>query len=135
MVRRRGSRFRLAPSPAGDRRLTTVGGHARAVWNQALACNRHRLAQGVPLLGYDDVAGLLRFWKGTNERGFLAGAPSHPFQPRWRDLARAFHEAFEPTQPLKHLPTFKKRGRDDTRRFPRAWRFAATASTCPSAAG
>ncbi len=135
MVRRRGSRFRLAPSPEVDRRLTTVGGHARAVWNQALALNLRRLEHGVPLMWDAGLAGRLRLWKTTNERGFLAGAPSHPFQPRWRDLARAFHEAFDPTQPMKRFPTFKKRGRDDTRRFPRAWRFAATASTCPSLAG
>ena len=118
MVIRRGDRFRLDPSPEVDRRLTTFVGHARYVWNQALALNRRRLAQGVPLLGYDDLAGMLRFWKRTNERGFLADAPSQPLQPRLRDLARAFPEAFDPTQPLKHLPTFKKRGRDDTLRFP-----------------
>ena len=39
-------------------------------------------------------------------------------QQRLKDLARAFHEAFDPTPPCKHLPTFKKRGRDDALRFP-----------------
>ena len=118
MVIRRGDRFRLDPSPEVDRRLTTFVGHARYVWHQALALNRHRLAQGVPLLGYDDLTGMLRFWKGTNERGFWADAPSQPLQPRLRDLARAFPEAFDPTPPAKRLPRFKKRGRDDTLRFP-----------------
>ena len=110
-------------------------GHARYVWNQALALNRRRWDHGVPLMGYRDLAGMLRFWKGTNERGFLADAPCQPFQQRLRDLARAFHEAFDPTQPMKRFPTFKKRGRDDRSGFPKGWRLSATTSTCPSSAG
>ena len=124
MVIQRGYRFRLDPSRAVDQQLTMFVGHARYVWNQALALNLRRLEQGVPLLWYRDLAGLLRFWKTTDERGFLADAPSQPLQQRLKDLARAFHEAFDPTQPQKHVPTFKKRGRDDTLRFPQGVEIA-----------
>ena len=131
MVIRRGYRFRLDPSPTVDRQLTTFVGHARYVWNQALALNLRRLDQGVPLLWYEDMAGLLRFWKDTAERGFLADAPSQPLQQRLRDLVRAFHDAFDPTQPRKRLPRFKKRGRDDTLRFPQGVEIAGNRVRLP----
>jgi putative transposase len=114
----RGYRFRLDPTPEVEALLIRFVGQARYVWNQALALNLWRLAHGVPLLWYADLCGLLRFWKTTDERQFLAEGPSQALQQRLKDLAQAFSDAFDPQQPHKRLPRFKKRYRDDTLRFP-----------------
>ena len=131
MVIRRGCGFRLGASPAGDHQLTTFGGQARGVWNQARAVTRRRLDQGVPLKGCEDLAGLAAFGKDTAEWGVLADAPSQPLPQRRSDLARAFHEAVGPTQPAKRPPRSKKRGRDDTLRFPRGVAMAGSRVRLP----
>lgn len=80
MVIRRGYRFRLDPAPTADRQLTTFVGQTRYAWNQAWALTLHRLEHGVPLRWHRDLAGLLRFWTDTTERGVLAAAPAQPLQ-------------------------------------------------------
>ena len=118
MVIRRGFRFKLKTTPDLEAVFRTMVGHARFVWNKALRLNLDRLAQGLPIVWYNDLCGLLGLWKQSEEYGFLAQANAQALQQKLRDLDRAFSDAFNPTQPGKHLPRFKKKGVGDSFRFP-----------------
>ena len=119
---RRGYRFKLKTTPDTERVLRVMAGHTRFVWNKALRLNLDRLDRGVPILWYADLCGLLRLWKQSEEYGFLAEAHSQVLQQKLKDLDRAFSDASDKNQPLKKLPRFKKKGRNDSFRFPQGVR-------------
>ncbi|MEW6458064.1 MAG: transposase [Bacillota bacterium] len=114
----RGYKFKLKTTPELQRAFATMAGHARFVWNKALRLNLDRLERKAPIMWYSDLCGLLRLWKQSEEYGFLAEAHSQALQQKLKDLDRAFADAFDKNQPLKKLPRFKKKGRDDSFRFP-----------------
>jgi putative transposase len=118
MIIQRGYQFKLKTTPEIEKTLRTMAGHARFVWNKALRLNLDRLDRGVPILQYADLCGLLRIWKQSEEYGFLSEAHSQVLQQKLKDLTRAFADAFDSAQPLKKLPRFKKKDRDDSFRFP-----------------
>ena len=118
MLIQRGYRFKLKTTPDLEAVFRTMVGHARFVWNKALRLNLDRLDQGLPIVGYNDLCGLLRLWKQSEDYGFLAEASAQALQQKLRDLDRAFTDAFDLAQPMKRLPRFKKRGEGDSFRFP-----------------
>lgn len=120
MVVHRAYRFRLRPSAEQDALLTRFCGCARFVWNKVWALNRDRLAQGGRILWYHEADHWLKLWKKSEDYGFLAEAPSHVLQQKLTDLDGAMRDAFDPEQPDKRLPRFKRRGQDDRIRFPDA---------------
>jgi len=122
MIIRQGFRFKLKTSPALERLFRLNAGHARFVWNKALRLNLDRLARGVPIIRYADLCGYLRLWKASEEYAFLKEAHSQVLQQKLKDLDRAFADAFDPSQPRKRLPRFKKKDRGDTFRFPQGVR-------------
>jgi len=122
MTVQRGYRFKLKTTPDTERVLRVMAGHTRFVWNKALRLNLDRLDRGVPILWYADLCGLLRLWKQSEEYGFLAEAHSQVLQQKLKDLDRAFSDASDKNQPLKKLPRFKKKGRNDSFRFPQGVR-------------
>jgi len=123
MKARRGYRFKMKPTPGTERVFVVMAGHARFVWNKALRLNLDRLARGIPILWCNDLCGLLHLWKQSEEYGFLAEANAQVLQQKCKDLCRAFSAAFDPTQPGKRLPRFKKHGVDDSFRFPQGVRI------------
>lgn len=114
----RGCEFKLKTTPEFQRKFAMTAGHARFVWNKALRLNLNRLERKVPIMRYNDLAGLMRLWKQSDEYGFLSEAHSQVLQQKLKDLDRAFADAFDKNQPLKKLPRFKKKGRGDSFRFP-----------------
>ena len=118
MLIQRGYRFKLKTTPDLEAVFRAMVGHARFVWNKALRLNLDRLDQGLPIVWYNDLCGLLRLWKQSEEYGFLAEANAQTLQQKLRDLDRAFTDAFDPAQPMKRLPRLKKRGEGDSLRFP-----------------
>ena len=80
MVIRRGLRFKLKAPPKIETAFRTMAGHARFVWNKALRLNLDRLDQGLPIVWYKDLCGLLRLWKQSEEYGFLAEANAQSLQ-------------------------------------------------------
>lgn len=118
MLIRRGYKYKLKTTPETEQIFRVIAGHARFVWNKALRLNLDRLERKLPIIRYNDLCGLLRLWKQSDEYGFLAQAPAQTLQQRLRDLDQAFKDAFDKSQPSKRLPCFKKKGRDDSFRFP-----------------
>ena len=111
----RGFRFLLKPTPAQRHFFACSAGCARLVWNTALALQKQRLSQRLPLLSYDELCKLLPLWK--KEKPFLKEAPSQALQQRLKDLTKALDEALD-TKNAKQFPVFKKKGEDDSFRYP-----------------
>nr|WP_198507406.1 RNA-guided endonuclease TnpB family protein [Mariprofundus ferrinatatus] len=115
-------RFRLEPTPEQRQSFVEFAGCRRFVWNKALELNLYRLDHKRPIIRYRDIAGMLRLWKQSDEFGFLAQAHSQVLQQCLKDLDRAFADAFDKKQPGKRMPRFKRKGLNDSFRFPQGIR-------------
>ena len=115
MLLLKGFRFLLLPTPAQRHSFACAAGCARLVWNTALALQLQRRQHQQPLLSYKELSPLLKLWK--YEKPFLKEAPSQALQQRLMDLSQAIEEARDPKNP-KQFPVFKKKGEDDSFRYP-----------------
>jgi len=118
MLIRKAYKFRLKPSAIQEEQLRRYCGCARFVWNKVWRMNHDRLERGQPLLWYQEADFWLKLWKQSDEYGFLREAPSHALQQKLRDLDKAWRDGFDKNQPHKRLPRSKRRGMDDSIRFP-----------------
>ncbi len=107
MVIRKGYKFRLNSSPAGEELMRQFAGCNRFLWNEALALQKERLDNKQSCLPYNKLANMLPMWK--KEHPFLAEAPSQTLQQTLKALAKATKEAFDKAN-QKRFPVFKKRG-------------------------
>jgi putative transposase len=91
-----------------------------------------RLERKTPLLSYQDLAGLLKLWKRSEEYGFLKEAHSQAEQQVLKNLDRALWDGLKGA---KGMPRFRKKGRHDSFRIPRGSIFKATGCIFPRSAG
>lgn len=117
MLQRKAVRYRLEPSPEQETLLSRAVGCARFVWNRALSIQKSYLDQGCGILSYVDMAKCLTTWRNSETFGFLSESPVHPQQWTLKFLDRALKDAFDKSNP-KRFPTFKKKGRHDSLRYP-----------------
>lgn len=115
---RKAYKFRLKPNAQQEALLISFSGHTRTLWNKALRINLDRLEKKQSIMYYQELDFWSKLWKQSEEYGYLNEAPAHILQQKLRDLDRAFRDCFDKTQPTKRLPRFKKRGVDDSFRFP-----------------
>jgi putative transposase len=120
---RKAYRFRLKTDTDIESKLLRFCGSGRFLWNKCLSMNLARLEKDQRILWYQEMAFWLKFWKRTEEYGFLQECPSQVLQQKLMDLERAFKECFDRRQPLERLPVFKKRGRGESIRFPQGSRI------------
>ena len=123
MIIRKGLVYKLKTSPELEQQLAGMLGCNRLVWNKALAMSRHRLENGYRIVRYQETAFWLTLWSQCDERSFLKDAPSQALQQTLKDLDRAWCDGFDKTQPLKRLPTFRKKNRDSGFRFPQGFKL------------
>ena len=97
-------------------------GSTRYLWNKCLAMNLDRLGNHQGILWYNELAYWLTVWKRSEEYGFLREVPSQVLQQKLKDLERAFKDSFDKSQPLKHIPVFKKKGINEGIRFPQGFK-------------
>lgn len=119
MLIRKGYMFRLKPGRKEEGLLKLFSGHCRFIWNKALSLQMGRLKSKVPLMSYQDLTGLLRLWKQSEEYGFLREAHSQAEQQTLKDLDRAIWDCLKGKK--KKFPRFKKKGRHDSFRFPQGF--------------
>lgn len=117
---RKAYKFKLKPSTEQQQQLERFAGHCRFLWNKVLNHNLARLKMKLPLMWYHEMDFWSKLWKASDEYAFLKEVPAHCLQQKLKDLDKAFKDAFDKTQPLKRLPTWKKRGHHDSFRFPEA---------------
>jgi len=117
------------PKPKHIDHIALALGANRFVWNKLLAMNLYRLANGLPILWYFEMAWFIQLWKQSDEYSFLKGAPSQSLQQTAKALDRAFRDAFDKNQPFKRIPTFKKKGRNEAGiRYPQG--FSVDENNC-----
>ena len=117
MIKRKAFRFQLKTNPGQERQLSRAAGCSRLVWNKALALQKERLEAGLSCLSYAKTAALLVVWKQEEETAFLSEVHSQPLQQTLMQLDRAVRDAFDKSSP-KQFPRFKKRGKQDSFRYP-----------------
>jgi putative transposase len=118
MVIRKAFKFRLDCTADQMARLRVLCGHARFVWNQALArCNTAYAAEGVYVPRYETMAKWITVWKQEPETEWLKDAYTDNLQQKLKDLDSAWRRYFDPKLAAER-PRFKKKGRDrDSIRF------------------
>ena len=114
MLIRQGFKYRLDTTDAQSARLRVLCGHARFVWNQALAaCNTE--GQYVPR--YESMAKWVTDWKKVPETEWLKEAYTDNLQQKLKDLDTAWQRYFKKVGDAQR-PRFKKKGRSrDSIRF------------------
>ena len=124
MFIRKAFKFRLNTNGVMEADLLQYAGNCRWLWNKALRMNLHRLENKQPLLWYGELDWFSKLWKKSDEYGFLKLSPAQTLQQTLKQLERAFKDAFDKNQPLKRIPTFKKRSDRDSFTFPQGFKIA-----------
>ena len=115
MQRRQAFKYELRPNGAQVRQLRKFAGSCRYVFNRALALQQERHAQGEKHLTYATLCRELTTWRHAEDTSWLSEAPSQALQQKLKDLDRAYVNFFEKRA---KFPRRKKRGRQDTFRYP-----------------
>ena len=122
MIQRQAYKYRLKTKPADELLMRQYAGCCRFVWNKALALQKERLDAKERTISYNKLALLLPSWK--KEYSFLNDAPSQTLQQVLMNLDRAIKDAFDPKQPEKLFPVFKKKGKSrDSFRYPQGFKI------------
>ncbi len=111
LIIRKAYKFRLKPSLQQIELMHSYAGHCRFLWNKVLRLNLFRLEHKQPLIWYHEADYWSKLWKASDRYGFLKEVPAHCLQQKLKD-------AFDKNQPLKRLPTFRKREKHSSFRFP-----------------
>ncbi|WP_211217171.1 RNA-guided endonuclease InsQ/TnpB family protein [Psychromonas hadalis] len=93
------------------------------MWNKALAINLFKLENKQKLCYYQEFDFFSKLWKKSEEYGFLALSPVQTIQQTLKQLERAFKDAFDKNQPLKRMPTFKKKSGNNSFSFPQGFKI------------
>ncbi len=120
MIVRKAYKYRLKTNVRHEKLLKLFCGHCRFVWNKALALQKARMESRMPVLGYQDLAGLLKLWKRSDEYGFLSQTHSQALQQVLRDLDRALWDGIKG---IRGMPRFRKKGRHDAFRYPQGFKI------------
>jgi putative transposase len=115
MKRVQAYKFRIDPNGEQQRKLRQFAGMVRFVFNKALALQQDNRDAGGKYIQYVPMAKLLTEWRNGPETPWLKSAPVHPLQHALKHLDRAYKNFFEKRA---SFPVFKKRGRNDSFRFP-----------------
>jgi len=120
---RKAYKVRLKTNNNIENKLVRYCGCSRFLWNKCLAMNLARLERRQAILWYNELAYWLTLWKRSEEFGFLKECPSQVLQQKLKDLERAFSDCFDKSLPLKRTPVFRKRGLNDSIRFPQGFKI------------
>ena len=117
-------KFRLKTDMEIEELCFQFAGCNRFVWNKAIALQKDSLDKTQKLPWYNDLAGCLVDWKRTEGLSFLKTAPSQTLQQTLKFLDRAWKDAFDPEQPDKKFPVFKKKFKcSDSFRYPQGFKL------------
>jgi putative transposase len=120
VLRLQAFRYELRPNGQQERNLRRFAGSRRFVFNKALALQKERYERGEKKLGYAALCKKLTGWRNGDETPWLADAPVHPLQQSLKDLERAYANFF---QGRAAFPRFKKKGRNESFRYPDPLQF------------
>ena len=115
MPRLQAFKFELRPNGEQERNMRRFAGACRFVYNEALALQKARYERGETKLGYPELCKRLTDWRHSTQTMWLADAPTHPLQQALKDLQQAYKNFFARRAAF---PRFKKRGQQDSFRYP-----------------
>jgi putative transposase len=127
MERLQGFRFELRPNKEQGRKLRSIAGSCRYVYNRALELQKARYAANEKHLSYAELCRVLTAWRHDPETIWLAESPIHPLQQALKNLEQAYTNFFEDLKKAKRgeirpedvrEPQKKKRYRHDSLRYP-----------------
>ena len=124
MIIRKAYKFRLKTTPDISAKMAQYAGNCRFLWNKALALNISRLNEKQKIFYYQEFDFFSKLWKKSEEYGFLSLSPAQTLQQTLKQLERAFKDGFDPKQPLKYMPTFKKRHQSSRFSFPQGFKVS-----------
>ena len=120
MQRLQAFKFELMPDGGQTRAMRQFAGARRFVFNQALALQQARHAEGQPKLSYADLCKHLTAWRNSSQTPWLARIHSQVLQQSLKDLERAYANFFAGRA---DFPRFKRKGQGDSFRFPQGFRL------------
>jgi putative transposase len=109
MLIQKAFKYRLRTDAVTEAGFRRMAGCRRFVWNNGLAAIKAALDSGEKRPKYTQLCAKLTEIK-QNQTFLATDAPSQALQQTLKDLDRAVKDAFDPKQPLKEFPTFKKKG-------------------------
>jgi len=118
MIIRQGFKYRLDTNAVQSARLRVLCGHARFVWNQALAiCNQAAQVEGQFVPRYESMAKWVTDWKKNSDTEWLKEAYTDNLQQKLKDLDNAWQRYFKKINNAKR-PRFKNKSKSrDSIRF------------------
>ena len=122
MIIRKAYKYRLNTNAETGQLMSQYAGNCRFLWNKALGLNLHYLENKQAMLWYQELDWFSKLWKKSDDYEFLKLSPAQTLQQTLKQLERAFKDAFDKKQPLKKIPTFKKRGDRDSFSFPQGFK-------------
>jgi len=123
MIIRKAYKFRLNTNLETEQLMSQYAGNCRFLWNKVLDLNLHYLNNKQAILWYQELDWFTKLWKKSDKYEFLKLSPAQTLQQTLKQLERAFKDAFDKKQPLKKIPTFKKRGDRDSFSFPQGFKL------------
>ena len=120
MIIRKAFRYRLYPTAEQEQALAAQFGHARFIWNWALALRKAAYKETGKGIGYcklKRLATALKYQEGTE---WLKEADSQVLQAKIQDLERAYKNFFEKRA---RFPRFKGKRDGQSVRYPQRFKF------------
>src|ERR1700722_20179231 len=115
--------FRLKTTEAIENQFVQFSGACRRVWNKVLELSLWRLENKQSILWYHEADFWVKLWKQSEEYSFLKACPAQLLQQKLQDLDQAFRDGFDSKQPIKRIPTWRKRGKHDSFRYPQHFKL------------
>ena len=113
-------RYRLYPTAEQERALTVQFGHARFIWNWALALRKAVYKETGKGIGYYELKRRATALKYQAEMEWLRDAHSQVLQAKIQDLERAYKNFFEKRT---RFPRFKGKRDGQSIRYPQRFKF------------
>src|SRR6266540_1111328 len=120
MIVRKAFRYRLYPTAEQEQALAVQFGHARFVWNWALALRKITYQETGKGIGYYELKRRATALKHQAETEWLQEADSQVLQGKLEDLQRAYKNFFEKRA---KFPRFKSKRDHQAIRYPQRFKF------------
>ena len=120
MIIRKAFRYRLYPTVEQQQALAVQFGHARFMWNWALALRKAAYKETGKGIGYCKLKRQATALKYQSETKWLREADSQVLQAKIQDLERAYKNFFEKRA---RFPRFKSKRDDQSIRYPQRFKF------------
>jgi putative transposase len=120
MIVHKAFRYRIYPTVEQEQALAVQFGHARFIWNWALALRKAAYKETGKGIGYYELKRRATALKHQAEREWLKEADSQVLQAKIQDLERAYKNFFEKRA---KFPRFKGKREDQSIRYPQRFKL------------